>query len=526
MKFNFTNKGKDTTVNYMGAKAYKMTPEMELYSTVVTCMVDDSYYESNPVRVCRIKNLIAKCSPEFVARLAAYARSEMNLRSVPIILVVELARLYSGNEIVKRTVASVVKRADEITEILAYYQIANTREGTKKLNRLSKQIQKGLIESFNRFDEYQFAKYNTDSAVSLRDALFLVHPKAKDEAQQAVFDKIVSGNLTIPYTWETELSELGKQAFENEKAKAQAVSEKWEELVSSGQVGYMALLRNLRNIVTKSTDKALDMTLNILTNEYRIRKAKQMPFRYLSAFLEIDKLAKETSIFEGEKAKIKKALAALEKALVISCDNIPIREGKTVILSDNSGSMYGDRGGKSLVSAMSERKTSDIANLFAVLYWNKCKDTYVGLFGDRLIDANLSRSVNVFENFNIINQAAKKCGPATERGIFDYMEYLIKSKTIVDRIVIFSDCQVGDGCNWYDHKGNRGENFNRLFQKYLKINPDVRVYTVDLRGYGNSMTKDNGNVILVSGWSEKIFDMIYYIEQGSSVVNEIMKIEI
>lgn len=25
MKFNFTNKGKDTTVNYMGAKAYKMT---------------------------------------------------------------------------------------------------------------------------------------------------------------------------------------------------------------------------------------------------------------------------------------------------------------------------------------------------------------------------------------------------------------------------------------------------------------------------------------------------------------------
>ena len=108
MKFNFTNKGKDTTVNYMGAKAYKMTPEMELYSTVVTCVVDDSYYESNTDRVCRIKNLIAKCSPEFVARLAVYARTEMNLRSVPMILAVELARLYSGNEIVKRAVAGVV----------------------------------------------------------------------------------------------------------------------------------------------------------------------------------------------------------------------------------------------------------------------------------------------------------------------------------------------------------------------------------------------------------------------------------
>lgn len=38
---------------YMGAKAYKMTPEMELYSTVVTCVVDDSYYESNTDRVCQ-----------------------------------------------------------------------------------------------------------------------------------------------------------------------------------------------------------------------------------------------------------------------------------------------------------------------------------------------------------------------------------------------------------------------------------------------------------------------------------------
>lgn len=171
-----------------------------------------------------------------------------------------------------------------------------------------------MIESFNKFDEYQFAKYNIDSAVSLRDALFLVHPKAKDETQQAVFDKIVSGQLAIPYTWETELSELGKQTFENEKVKAQAVSEKWEELVSSSQMGYMALLRNLRNIVTKSTDKALDMTLNILTNEHRIRKAKQMPFRYLSAFLEIDKLAQESSIFEGEKSENKENLGSFGKS--------------------------------------------------------------------------------------------------------------------------------------------------------------------------------------------------------------------
>lgn len=105
-------------------------------------------------------------------------------------------------------------------------------------------------------------------------------------------------------------------------------------------------------------------------------------------------------------------------------------------------------------------------------------------------------------------------------------EGLIKSKTIVDRIIIFSDCQVGDGCNWYDNNGNRGKNFNNLYERYLKINPNIIVYTVDLKGYGNSMTKDCRNIILVSGWSEKIFDMIYYIEQGSTIVDEILRIEL
>lgn len=526
MKFNTTNKGKDTTVNYMGAKAYHMTDETELYSAVVTCMVDDSYYESNADRLSRIKNLIAKCQPEFVAKLAVYARSQMNLRSVPVILAVELARLYSGNDIVRRTISGVVKRADEIKEILAYYQIANNRKETKKLNRLSKQIQKGLSEAFNRFDEYQFAKYNTDTEVKLRDALFLVHPKAKDENQQAIFDRIVSNTLAVPYTWETELSQLGQQAFANEAEKAKAVAEKWEELVLSGKLGYMALLRNIRNILTKGTGRALDGAISILTDKNRIRKSKQMPFRYLSAFVEIDKLSKEANLFESDKTKIRLVKEALEKALVTACHNIPVNEGRTVILSDNSGSMYGDTGGKSLVSAMSNRKSADIANLFAVLYWNKCHDTYVGLFGDHLVDAKLSRSVNVFENFKIINRTAKKCGPSTERGIFEYMEGLIKSKTIVDRIIIFSDCQIGEGCNWYDNQGNRGRNFNLLYQKYLKINPSVMVYTIDLRGYGNTLTKDCRNMILVSGWSEKIFDMIYYIEQGSTIVDEIMKIEL
>lgn len=524
MKFNLSFKAKKETTNYMGATAYKLTPEMELYTAVATCMVDDSYYEKKEDRLNRIKELIGKCTPEFVSKLAVYARTEMNLRSIPVLLTVELAKTQAGT-VIGKTVNSVVQRADEITEMLAYYQVANGRKYNKKLNRLSKQLQKGLAASFNKFDEYQFGKYNrAGSDVKLRDALFLVHPKAKDEAQQALFDKIASDTLATPYTWETEMSELGKENFSSEKAKQKAVAEKWEELVLSGKMGYMAVLRNLRNILAKGTNEAFDEALAIIASEQKIKKAKQLPFRYLSAFLEMEKLDTENVAYGNAVNKVQRATKALEKALLISCNNIRVNQGTTAVLSDNSGSMYGDAAGKSLVTAMSNRKTADIANLFAVLYWNQNRDTYIGLFGDRLVNPDLNRKVNLFENFKQINQDAKKCGPGTERGIFDYMESLISQKTIVDRIIVFSDCQVGKGCNWYDNKGNRGDNFDSLLEQYRKINPDVKVYSVDLKGYGNSMTTDNVNTVLVSGWSEKIFDMIYYIENGSSAVEEINKI--
>ncbi len=85
--------------------------------------------------------------------------------------------------------------------------------------------------------------------MKLKDALFLVHPKAVSEGQQAIFNKIAKGELEVPYTWEAELSALGQVKFLSEKEKALAFRAKWEELVSSGKLGYMALLRNLRNII-------------------------------------------------------------------------------------------------------------------------------------------------------------------------------------------------------------------------------------------------------------------------------------
>src|SRR5207237_930109 len=126
MKFNFTFKSKaKETVNYEGEKSFVLTPQLELYSAVATAALSDQFYEGATDKLDRLRQLIAKNDAAFVAKLAVYAREQMYLRSVPLVLAVELAKQQSGNDIVGKLTNRIVQRADEITETLAYYALAN-----------------------------------------------------------------------------------------------------------------------------------------------------------------------------------------------------------------------------------------------------------------------------------------------------------------------------------------------------------------------------------------------------------------
>ena len=278
------------TTNHEDATAWRMTPEWELYSTVVTTMgVEDKFYERGEDRVRRIADLVRKVKPEFVAQLAIYAREKMHLRSVPLLLLVELAQCHRGDSLVSRAVARTVQRADEIAELLMCYQ---WRTGKKDLTGLSVQLRKGLAEAFNHFDEYQFAKYDrTNRKVTLRDALQLVHPKPKDERQKEIFRKILNDSLATPYTWETELSRVGQERFDSFEDKQEAVRKVWQELIASRRVGYMATLRNLRNVLEASVDDpCMEQVCRYLANPEAVKNSKQLPFRFLSAFIQLKEL--------------------------------------------------------------------------------------------------------------------------------------------------------------------------------------------------------------------------------------------
>lgn len=271
--------------NHEGAKAWIQSPEFELYSTVACTMsVDDKFYESATDRINRIAALVRLVPAEFVAQLAVYARTEMHLRNVPMLLLVELSQCHSGDSLVSRTTAKAIQRVDDITELLSCYQM---RHRAGSLKRLSNQLLKGIAMAFCKFDEYQFAKYKeAGKPITLRDALFLAHPKAESEEQQELFDKIARRQLKTPYTWETQLSEAGQTKGLGRRQRKKLMRKVWTELIESRRMGYMAMLRNLNNMLSAKVDeKTMQIVYDYLSNEQAVQRSKQLPFRFLSAYL-------------------------------------------------------------------------------------------------------------------------------------------------------------------------------------------------------------------------------------------------
>lgn len=497
-KFN-TKDTNNETKNYMGGKAFKHSSEEELVFASLTTFIEDSYYESKDKRLDRIRTLVAAIAekdPLFVAKLAVVARKEFHMRSAFHVLIGELARVHRGDSIIENAIMSGAERPDDLTEIISYLG-----------KPIPNGVKDGVRKALNKFDRYQLAKYRSeDKTWKLVDVLNVTKPKPSN-GQSKDYADLMKGELVNTETWEARLSS------------GEDKGEVWKDMLTNGKLGYMALLRNLRNIAAQADYDTVRLAVEKLINKEAVLKSKQLPFRFLSAYNALDKKkdAESGITFEKDKDTVGLLQDAITKAVLHSVENIPLLYGRTMILSDNSGSMHGDGHGASLVSAMSNVKTADIANLFAVLYWTRADNTFVGLFGDRLIVPALDRSKSLFDNFKIINEESTKCGSATEKGIFDAFRTLINDRTIVDRIVVFSDCQVGEGCNWYG-PSEKASDFNALAAQYKVINPNARIYSIDLKGHGNKMFSASSDVVLLSGWSDKIFNLMEIVEKKEGLV--------
>ena len=461
-KFNQTATIK--TTNKEGHAAYGMRDKEKLVTQVLTSFFNEAkFYGDNSKEIQETVRRVIDADPAFVSKLAVFARREFNMRSVAHVLTAELAHAEKGKPFVRNTVKGVSLRGDDVTEIMACYLSTFGKP-------VPASLKKGISDVLLTFDEYTLAKYKGEKdAVKMRDLFRICRPTPKNAEQSALWKRCLDGTLAVPETWETELSANGN------------TKESWEKLIGGGKLGYMALLRNLRNIVQADPDNLQD-ALRRISDPAAVKKSRQLPFRFLSAYRSVSDLPNAGS----------SVLDALEDAADAAVSNLPKIPGKTAIAIDVSSSM------SNRVSANSDIRCCDISTLLGLIAARICEDAIVYKFNTVIRKETVSHRTAILQV-----TANATCSGGTDMRL-PFMQ-MLRDNIKADRIIILSDNQCNCGY---------GFSVQQLATVYRReTGNDLWVHAVDLQGYGTQQFS-GPRTNIIAGWSEKVFDFILLAEQG------------
>lgn len=481
-KFNNSAQGASKTVNKAGGEAYAETPQLELASLLLTSFVQDQYYRKEGAAIADVKRLLAALPDKrFAAKAAIYTRHEFGMRSISHVVAGEIAGTVHGTEWGKSFFDKVIRRPDDMLEILAYYHKNYSKTEPNALK-------KGFAAALQRFDAYQLGKWRRDGQqLSLVDLVNLVHPKPTE-----ALTALINGELKNEDTVKAKLSRVGTNSKSEEEADL-GKNAAWKELVLERKIGYMSLVFNLRNIIEQAPD-VLDAALEMLQDEKLIRKSLILPFRFMTALGEIQAM---------NGPGVQKTMGALSRAVDAAMKNVPRFDGETLVVLDESGSM----GAGSSRGSEWGKTPASIGSVFAAIFAkaNEC---------DLLTFSNSGRyqSINPADSTLTIAQGIQFVSGGTNfHSIFE------TANRAYDRMIILSDMQ-----GWMGYQAPT----SALAEYKRRSGANPTIFSFDLQGYGTLQFPEK-NVFAIAGFSEKVFDLMRLLgEDRNALVHRIEAVEL
>jgi hypothetical protein len=492
-----------TGITHEGGAGYAHDDKSALFLLAVANFVgEDTFYENAGERDRRYTDLIRQVAvddPEWIARFLSWLRTGANMRSASLTggLEAALALRDAGIPGGRRIVDSVLQRADEPGEALAYWMAAHGRA-------LPKPVKRGIADAAARlYNERSLLKYDTAShAVRFGDVLDLTHPTpgagkvwqgdlfayaisrrhAREGAPPARLTTVLanddlrrraarepgvlldpSGLASAGMTWEDALS-LGGDRVDRKGL--------WEAMIPG--MGFMALLRNLRNFDEAGVgDDVAARICARFTDPGEIARSKQFPYRFLAAY---------------ENAPSLRWGPALDKALQMSLSNLPALRGRSLILVDTSGSM--SAGGFSKRSTMSPVKA---AAVFGVALAARGERVDLHGFADGVFRHDVRRGASVIREVDRFVRRVGEVGHGTR--IATSIRQTFRAH---DRVFVFSDLQTfADG------------------SVTAALPREVPLYGFNLGGYARTaFDAGTANRLEFGGLTDATFRMIPLIERG------------
>ena len=480
-KFNKTKTpAQPNAVTYEGDDAFEKSLEQDWLNNLFSNMLENRFYESGDEQMNRYiqltQKMLKKYGAKFIGRAAYFARNTLGMRSISQLTAAMLNPVQFEGK--RDFFKNYMKRPDDVSEIFAIVESL----GDKRSHALVR----GAGDYISGLSAYQMDKYamrNKDW--SMIDLINVCHPKS------AIVDKFYNGQLEHAGTWEQKIS-----ASKSEEEKSQ----NWRKLVESGKLGYLALIRNLNNILAAnvSEDWIERYLIPQLTNQDKIHKSLVFPYQIYTAYKNL-KVREVNTVF------------ALNKAFRTSVDNIPGLDGRSLVVLDVSGSME-DR-----VSGNSNMTIKEVCACYAAAIYLANPDSDFIKFGTEARFCSYSRLNNVFDIIEKM-QHNSGCGYGT-----NIVPVFLMLKKHYDRIFLFSDMQVMSDNRYYSNSMAAQDAMKEYFKDYGR----TKIYSIDMGNYQTQIANPmRGDLTLLTGFSDKVFKFISLMESGVSIIDYINSIPI
>lgn len=507
----------ETVVNYMGGDSYVINPLDTLKMiTASSIFGEPAYYRASKNRpsylvdkLVKEFSVIPECYEglttedimeraidaalnydyEGTLKWASELRHEFYMRLNPQVIMVRAALHPKRKEFTEKNPGKfdeynqkIMARADEPMTQMAYYLYSN--DGKK--NDIPSILKRSWAKNLGGLNRYKIAKYKNHE-IGMINAVRLCH------AHSPIIDELMQ-NGTVEVSSE-------EKTWENLRSEGKS----WKEIFYAVDMGHMALLRNLRGVFTEVEDSSFcEKYLDKLKKG--VKGAKQFPFRYYSAI---------QAVRSSECNHKPQIIDCLEECMDIALANFPKLKGKTMCLSDNSGSAWG-----CVNSEYGKVRVAEIDNLSSVITAACSDEGYVGRFGDKLITYPISKREGILSQTEKMSQEqTSDVGGATEGGIWEFFKNAIEKKEHWDNIFIYSDMQAGHGGLYgtpkhkseYRSKGfgcQYGDDYINVFKLVLeyrkKVNPKVNVFSIQTAGYDNVVIPEYAyRTNIMYGWTGK-----------------------
>lgn len=481
---------------FEGGPGYARDAKSELFLLAVSNMVGEkTFYESADDRDSRYTELVhtvAVADPEWMTGFLGWLRGEGNMRSASLVGALEAAKAMLAAKVPgsRQMIASVLQRADEPGEALAYWM---SRYGRK----LPMPVKRGVADAVQKlYNEYALLKYDTASkGFRFADVLDLTHPSPAAPWQGHLFTlaldrrhdrdsnelhalPMVKANMVLRelaladparlldpevlkaagMTWEDVLSLAGSKLPKKDL---------WEALIPS--LPFMAALRNLRNMDEAGvSDELAAQVAAKLSDPEQVARSRQFPFRFLSAYRNAPNL---------------RWAHPLEKALNASLGNVPALAGRTLILVDQSPSMF--PGYYFSTANKSDISLADQAKIFGAALAVRAEQADLVQYGgtSELVKFSKAESVlKILDRFKMIDSTATAA--AASRW---YAKH--------DRVIIVTDEQTTDNLS-------------------AVLPASLPVYTWNLAGYKYGHGPGRPNWHTFGGLTDAAFRMVPLLEAG------------